>query len=55
MPLKSGKGRKTHGANVKELMGTWHRTGKIGNTKPRSSKQAERIANAIAYKKARGG
>ena len=53
MPLKSGKG--SISANIKELMHTYKSTGKIGNTSPKSRKQASKIAAAIAYRKARGG
>lgn len=42
--------RQTHSNIVKELMQSYKRTGKIGNTEPKDSADAERIANAIAYK-----
>ena len=52
MPLK--KGTKAIGSNIKELMQSYHKSGSIGNTKPKSSRHAKEIAAAIAYKKARG-
>ena len=53
MPLKPGKSAKVHGSNVGEMMRSWKKTGKIGNTRPKTMAQAERIANAAAYSKAR--
>lgn len=50
MPLKSGK--KSIGKNIKELMGKFKRTGKIGTSKPKSEKAAQKQAVAIAYQKA---
>lgn len=54
MPLKSGKSKKTHSANVREMLHKFKQTGMIGNTKPKSMDEAMRIANAAAYTKARG-
>jgi hypothetical protein len=53
MPLKSGSSQKTKSSNIGELVRAFKRTGKIGNTKPRSAKHARVIAAAIAYDKAR--
>ena len=53
MPLMSGKGDSKHSENVGEMMRSYRRSGKIGNTKARGYKHAERIANAIAYDKRR--
>ena len=50
MPLKSGK--KNIGKNVKELIGKFKRTGKIGTSKPKNKKAAQKQAVAIAYQKA---
>lgn len=50
MPLKIGK--KNIGKNVKELMGKFKRSGKIGSSKPRTKKAAQKQAVAIAYQKA---
>jgi hypothetical protein len=55
MPLKPGGARETISGNIAEMLRSWKRTGKIGNTSPRSMKEARRIAAAAAYTKARGG
>ena len=52
MPLKSGSSQKTIGKNVKELMGAYKKTGKIGTSKPESKKAAQKQAVAIALSKA---
>ena len=54
MPLQKGPGRKKHSANVRELMETYKSSGKIGNVKPKGKKHAMAVANAIAYREARG-
>jgi hypothetical protein len=54
MPLKKGRGQSTISSNIAEMMRSWKRTGKIGNTTPKSSKHAQRIAAAAAYSKSRG-
>lgn len=41
--------RMTHGHIVGELMNTYKKTGKIGNTKPKNKQHALKIANAISY------
>jgi hypothetical protein len=53
MPLKKGKSKATHSSNVKEMIHSYKKTGKIGNTKPGSMKKALDIANAAAYSSAR--
>jgi len=55
MPLRPGKSRKTISANIREMVRKYERTGKIGNTMPKSKQQAVRIAAAAAYRKARQG
>lgn len=55
MPLKKGKSAKTRSSNIRELMHSWKRKGKIGHTKPRSAEHARSIAAAIAYSQARKG
>ena len=54
MPLHPGKSSKVHGKNVKEMLDAYKRTGKIGNTHPKTMAKARQIANAAAYSKARG-
>jgi len=51
--IKGDRSKKAHSSNVKEMMDAYKRTGKIGNTRPRSTKHAEQIANAAAYTSAR--
>lgn len=53
MPLQSGKGRGALVANIRELMHSFARTGKIGNSKPASKGKANKQAVAIAYSKQR--
>lgn len=54
MPLKEGKSQATVSANIKELMDKYKSSGKIGNTKPKSTEHAQKIAAAIAYRRKRG-
>jgi len=49
MPLKRGKSEKTLRYNIRELMHSWKRKGKIGNVKPKSAAHARRVAVAIAF------
>lgn len=51
-PLKPGRSKATIGRNVEEMMASFKRTGKIGNTTPRNVKHARRIASAAAHTKA---
>lgn len=53
MPLLAGTGTKVHGANVRELVRSFKKTGKLGTSRPGSMKKALAQANAIAYRKAR--
>jgi hypothetical protein len=52
MPLKSGSSDKTIQKNIAELVKGYKKTGKIGTSKPSSSKKAREQAVAIAYSKA---
>lgn len=52
MPLKSGSSSKTVSKNVSELMGAYKKSGKIGSSKPKSKKAAQKQAVAIALSKA---
>jgi len=55
VPLKAGKSRKTIQANIREMVHSYERTGKIGNVRPKSRKQAIKIAVATALNKAKQG
>jgi len=55
MPLKSGKSKKTIAKNIKELERTYAKKGKIGTSKPKNAKAAQKQAVAIAYSKAGKG
>jgi hypothetical protein len=53
MPLKRGKSDKVVSENIKELMDEYkHGDGKIGNNRPASAKKAQKMAVAIALRKA---
>jgi len=52
MPLKPGKSRKTVSENIAEMMRSYEKTGKIGNTHPKNKAAALKQAQAIAYDKA---
>lgn len=51
MPLKKGSSKKTISKNIKELVDTYKRKGKIGTSKPKSKSKAVKQAVAIAYNK----
>ena len=51
MPLKKGKTDKIIGDNISELMGSYKKKGKIGNSTPSSKKKAHKQAVAIALNK----
>ena len=53
MPLKQGSSKKTVSSNVKELMHSYKKKGKIGTSKPKSKKKAQKQAVAIALSKAK--
>lgn len=52
MPLKSGSSDSVIQWNIGELMRTYRRTGKIGDSTPENAEAAARQAAAIAYQKA---
>jgi predicted enzyme related to lactoylglutathione lyase len=49
MPLKTGRSKKTVSSNIKEMVGSFKKTGKIGASKPASKEKAVKQAAAIAY------
>jgi hypothetical protein len=52
MPLKTGRSKKVIGKNIGEMVGSFKKTGKIGTSRPTSTKKAVEQASAIAYEKA---
>lgn len=55
MPLKEGGSKKTFVENIREIMHSFMRTGRIGNSMPGSKGKADKQAVAIAYRKMREG
>jgi hypothetical protein len=53
MPLKKGKSKKVISSNVKELLHNYKEKGTMGTSRPKSMKQAQKQAAAIAYSEAR--
>ncbi len=53
MPLKTGSSKRTITSNIAELIKTWKRTGKIGTAHPKNLADAQKMAAAIAYSKAK--
>lgn len=53
MPLQSGSSRRSVVANIRELMHSFKRSGKIGTSKPKSNAKANKQAVAIALSKQR--
>jgi len=49
MPLKAGASKKTFVENIREIMHSFARSGRIGNSKPGSKAKADKQAVAIAY------
>lgn len=54
MPLKPGKSQQTRNDNIAELVRSYKTRGKIGQSRPKSMKEAVQQATAIAYDKQRG-
>lgn len=52
MPLKPGKSDKVVSANISEMVGSYKKTGKLGDSKPASKEKAVKQATAIALSKA---
>lgn len=55
MPLKKGKSKEVFKENVKELIHSYEKKGKIGTSKPKSKAKAIKQAVAIAYREKRKG
>lgn len=55
MPLQAGKSKKAFVGNIRELMHSFKRKGKIGTSTPSSPAKANKQAVAIAYSKMRSG
>ena len=55
MPLQAGKSKRSFVANIKELMHSFKRTGKIGTSTPSSPGKANKQAVAEAFSKQREG
>ena len=52
MPLKKGSSDKTISSNIEAEMKSYKKTGKLGTSKPKTKKAAQKQAIAIAYTKA---
>ena len=52
MPLKKGKSKKTISKNIETEMKQYKKTGKIGTSKPKNKKKAQKQAVAVAFTKA---
>ena len=53
MPLMEGTSKKVISQNIAEIMRSFNRTGKIGTNKPKNTEDALKMAQAIAFGKAR--
>ena len=53
MPLKKGSKKSVISHNIGEMLSSYKKTGKIGNTTPKDMAHARKIASAAAYSKAK--
>jgi hypothetical protein len=53
MPLSKGTSKRAISANIAELIAVWKKTGKIGTAHPKNLADAQEMAIAIAYSKAK--
>lgn len=53
MPLKKGKSKKVISDNIKEIMHSYHKKGRIGTSIPETNKKAQKQAIAIAISMAK--
>ena len=49
MPLVKGKSKRAFGKNLSELIASYRKTGKIGNSRPKNAAKARKQALAIAF------
>lgn len=52
-PLREGGSQKVISQNIAECLRSYRKTGRIGNSRPKNSKEAREQCAAIAYGKAR--
>ncbi len=58
MPLQKGSSKKAFESNMSELMTSFHKSGRIGTSKPSTAEKARKQALAIAFemkRKQKGG
>lgn len=53
MPVKAGTSKRTFVSNISEIMHSFAKTGRIGNSRPASKAKAVKQAVAIAYRERR--
>jgi hypothetical protein len=52
VPIKKGRSQRVISENIGEMVGSYKKTGRLGTSKPKSTKAATKQAAAIAYEKA---